>query len=147
MKACLVQKVRMSDGVHLATDVWLSEGTGPYPVLLTRTPYHRAGAFGSARIFTSWGYAYVVQDMRGKYDSEGEFHALVDEMYDGHDTLDWIAEQKWCDGRIALVGKSYLGILPTRIRWLPRGKRRPHGWPGTRSFTARVIPLAWNCRC
>ena len=55
MKAHLVQMVRMSDGVHLATDVWLPDGPGPFPVLLTRTPYHRAGALGSARTYTDWG--------------------------------------------------------------------------------------------
>jgi putative CocE/NonD family hydrolase len=111
MKAHLVQMVRMSDGVHLATDIWLPEGRGPFPVLLTRTPYHRAGALCSARTYTDWGYAYVVQDCRGKYDSEGEFRPLVDEARDGHDTLDWIAGQTWCNGRIGLVGKSYLGIV------------------------------------
>jgi putative CocE/NonD family hydrolase len=111
MKAHLVQKVRMSDGVHLATDVWLPEGVGPHPVLLTRTPYHRAGALQSARVYTDWGYAYVIQDCRGKYDSEGEFRPLADEARDGQDTLDWVAEQRWCNGRIGLVGKSYLGIV------------------------------------
>ena len=111
MKARLLNGVRMSDGVHLATDVWLLEGPGPFPVLLTRTPYHRAGALRLAQVYTEWGYAYVVQDTRGKYDSEGEFYPLVDEARDGHDTLEWIAEQKWCNERIGLVGRSYLGIV------------------------------------
>jgi len=116
MKDYLLQKVRMSDGVHLATDVWLPEGRGPFPVLLTRTPYHRHHAEASvdfsqeAQTYTNWGYAYVIQDTRGKYDSEGAFHPF-DEAGDGQDTLDWIAEQKWCNGRIGMVGKSYMGLV------------------------------------
>ena len=88
-----------------------ADGPGPLPVLFTRTPYHRAGALGSAKTYTDWGYAYVAQDCRGKYDSEGEFEPLVDEARDGHDTLDWIAGQTWCNGRIGLTGRSYLGIV------------------------------------
>ena len=111
MRACLLHRVPMSDGVHLATDVWLPAGKGPFPVLLTRTPYHKTGALQAAKTYTDWGYAFVVQDTRGKYDSEGAFYPLADEQRDGHDTLDWIAEQSWCNGRVGLVGKSYLGIV------------------------------------
>ena len=111
MKAMLFRKVPMPDGINLATDVWLPDGPGPFPVLLTRTPYHRRGAANSARTFTEWGYAYVVQDVRGKYDSEGTFRPLVDEAEDGAATLDWIADRKWCNGRIGMVGLSYLGIV------------------------------------
>ena len=71
MKSLIYQRVLTEDDAHLATDVWLPDGPGPFPVLLTRTPYHRAGALGKAREYTSWGYAYVVQDTRGKYDSTG----------------------------------------------------------------------------
>jgi len=107
----LFQKVPMPDNRHLATDIWLPDGPGPFPTLLTRTPYHRAGAVGTARTYTAWGYAYVVQDTRGKYDSEGTFRPLVDEAEDGAATLDWVADQTWCNGRIGMVGKSYLGIV------------------------------------
>ena len=111
MKNLLLQKVRMSDGVHLATDVWFPDGHGPFPVLFFRTPYHRKGAGSTGSAYTSGGYAYVKQDTRGKYDSEGEFHPLVYEARDGHDTLNWIAEQKWCNGRIGMVGNSYPGVV------------------------------------
>ena len=111
MNARLYQKVPASDGCRLATDVWLPDGPGPFPVLLTRTPYHRAGALGKARAYTAWGYAYVIQDTRGKYDSEGTFRPLHDEAGDGSATLDWIADQPWCNGRIGMVGMSYLGIV------------------------------------
>jgi len=106
----ICRKTPMPDGVNLAADVWLPDGPGPFPVLFTRTPYHRV-AVGAARQHTSCGYAYVVQDVRGKYDSEGTFRPLVDEERDGAATLDWIANQRWCNGRIGMVGKSYLGIV------------------------------------
>jgi len=115
MKAMLFQKVPMSDHRHLATDIWLPDGPGPFPTLLTRTPYHRAGALGTARTYTAWGYAYAVQDTRGKYDSEGTFRPLLDEAEDGAATLDWVADQTWCNGRIGMVGKSYLGIVQVPV--------------------------------
>ncbi len=105
----------MSDGIHLAVDVWFPEGPGPFPVLLTRACYRQIGAPSGglqlAQTYTKWGYAYVSQDTRGKYNSEGEFHPLVNEARDGQETLDWIAEQKWCNGRIGMVGKSYMGAV------------------------------------
>jgi len=111
MRAQLYQRVPNREGHRLATDVWLPDGPGPFPVLLTRTPYQRVGGAGLAKLYTDRGYAYAVQDVRGKYDSEGVFRPLVDEAPDGQDTLDWIANQSWCNGRIGTVGRSYLGIV------------------------------------
>ena len=111
MKSLIYQRVPTADDVHLATDVWLPDGPGPFPVLLTRTPYHRAGALGKAREYAGAGYAYVIQDTRGKYDSTGHFRPLHDEATDGAATLDWIGNQTWCNGRIGMVGLSYLGIV------------------------------------
>lgn len=111
MRALICQMVPTADGVELATDVWLPDGPGPFPVLLTRTPYHRRGLLGLARRYTALGYAYVVQDTRGKYDSTGRFRPLVYEAVDGQATIDWVANQNWCNGRIGLVGRSYLGIV------------------------------------
>jgi uncharacterized protein len=110
MQAMIYRKVPMRDGVHLATDIWLPDGNGPWPVVLVRTPYHRQGGSGRGKYFTDLGYAFVIQDTRGKYDSEGHFRPLDDDPADGHDTLDWIAEQSWCNGRIGMTGKSYLGM-------------------------------------
>lgn len=107
----IFQKVANREGINLATDVWLPDGPGPWPVVLVRTPYHRQGGSGQGKYFTDLGYAYVIQDTRGKYDSEGHFRPLDDEAADGQDTIDWIAEQPWCNGRIGMTGKSYLGIV------------------------------------
>jgi len=120
MKGYILQKVPMSDGIQLATDIWLPEGPGPFPVLISRVPYHRVKLLGDdtelwvdnfPEIYTRWGYVYVVQDTRGKFDSDGEFYPLRYEANDGKDTLNWVAEQKWCNGNIGMVGKSYLGMV------------------------------------
>lgn len=111
MQMFLCRKVPAFDGVDLAADVYLPDGPGPFPSVVTRTPYSRAGLQGAARQFTAQGYAYIAQDCRGKYDSDGAFTPLVDEARDGQATIDWVANQKWCNGRIGLWGRSYLGIV------------------------------------
>ncbi|MBT5055097.1 MAG: CocE/NonD family hydrolase, partial [Gemmatimonadetes bacterium] len=76
-------------GGDLATDVYLPPGAGPFPVVLQRTPYHRRVLETLAPTFVQAGYAYVVQDCRGKWDSGGQFTPLVHEAEDGLTTLDW----------------------------------------------------------
>jgi predicted acyl esterase len=108
----------MSDGVELATDVYLPEsGKGPFPTILIRTPYNKAGNRGTAGAVSKLGYALVVQDMRGRFESKGH-HALIfgndglgGKHQDGHDTIAWIAKQEWSDGKIATYGGSALGIV------------------------------------
>ena len=76
-------------------------------------PTTRAGATRSCRkiapSFTERGYAFVVQDVRGKFRSEGETLAFVHEVDDGYDTLDWMVAQPWCDGNVGMWGDSYYG--------------------------------------
>lgn len=107
-------RVAMRDGVKLATDVYLPEGKGPFPVIFTRTPYSRVGHGGGMVGFVRAGAACVVQDMRGRFDSEGEnlpFAACGwGEHQDGVDTLTWIRQQPWCNGKIATIGGSAGGI-------------------------------------
>jgi predicted acyl esterase len=110
--------VAMSDKVELATDVYLPEsGKPPYPTILIRTPYNKVGNRGTAGAVTKLGYALVVQDMRGRFESKGH-HALIfgndglgGKHQDGHDTLNWIAKQEWSDGKVATYGGSALGIV------------------------------------
>lgn len=111
MQAMIYQTVPNREGIRLATDVWLPDGPGPWPVVLVRTPYHRKGGSGQGKYLTDREYAFVIQDTRGKYDSEGHFRPLEDEAADGQDTIAWIADQPWCNGRIGMTGKSYLGIV------------------------------------
>ncbi len=111
MQVHLNQRVPLTDGIELAADVWLPDGPGPWPVVLIRTPYHRVNQCAAASPFTARGLAYVVQDVRGKFDSDGLFAPLEQEAADGHDTLDWVANQRWCNGRVGMFGRSYLGIV------------------------------------
>ncbi|MBT3344515.1 MAG: CocE/NonD family hydrolase [Gemmatimonadetes bacterium] len=111
MKALIHRRIPGTWGGSLATDVYLPDGPGPFPVVLERTPYHRRGLETLAPRFVEAGYAYVTQDCRGKYDSDGLFMPLVHEAEDGATSLDWIAEQSWCNGRIGMWGRSYHGIV------------------------------------
>lgn len=115
--------VPMRDGVHLATDIYLPAGpSGPHSVILERTPYNKTGTSHADRTrarleplskpeiaaeFARAGYVYVLQDCRGRYGSEGRFSKYLNEAEDGFDTLTWLADQPWCDGRIGMTGLSY----------------------------------------
>src|SRR5581483_2952399 len=107
--------VPMEDGTELATDVYLPSGSGPFPVLLMRTPYSKDSSNGAAREFCKHGYAVVVQDLRGRFKSKGH-HAIIFhndgwcKRHDGHDTINWIAKQPWCNGKVGSFGGSANGI-------------------------------------
>lgn len=102
--------VEMRDGVKLATSVFLPEGEGPWPAILTRTPYNKAGfARGQGR-YTKAGYAYVTQDCRGKSGSEGEYFPFQMAREDGYDTVEWVASQGFCNGKVGMTGASAMGI-------------------------------------
>jgi len=100
--------VPMRDGVRLAADVVRPKGEGKHPVVLLRTPY-RKNVLGGAR-FVQDGYAFVAQDVRGRYASEGEHYPFLDDLNDAHDTIAWIARQPWCDGNVGMTGGSYVGF-------------------------------------
>ena len=103
--------VPMRDGVKLATNVFLPEGEGPWPVILTRTPYSKDGTFAIRwRQYNKAGYAFVIQDCRGTFRSEGTYRPFEDEKNDGYDTIAWIADQPWCNGKVGMSGASAMGI-------------------------------------
>lgn len=99
-------KVAMRDGVRLSTTVSLPEGDGSFPTVLMRTAYNRVPVQGPE--FAERGLALVVQDCRGRYDSEGEWYPFIHEEADGADTVEWLRHQPWCNGRVAMFGDSYL---------------------------------------
>jgi putative CocE/NonD family hydrolase len=108
--------VRMRDGVELATDVYRPAGgnTAIWPVVLERTSYDRArpDLVESATLFARRGYAFVLQDCRGRFDSGGEFSLFFNphhEGLDGFDIVEWIAAQSWCNGDVATTGFSFSG--------------------------------------
>ena len=102
----------MRDGVRLAADVFLPRGAGPWPTLLLRTPYSRkAPGVRSYRFFAQRGYAVLIEDVRGRYASEGVFGPTQQQGPDANDTINWIAEQPWSNGRVVMAGGSYVGIV------------------------------------
>lgn len=117
--------VTMRDGVRLSADLYLPEAAGPFPTVLLRTPYdnNTEPNIQKGRRLAGYGYACVIQDCRGRYDSEGEYYPFVDDAQDGFDTQEWIGAQPWCNGRIGMAGASYLGWVqwssaPLRSRYL-----------------------------
>jgi putative CocE/NonD family hydrolase len=114
--------IPMRDGVHLAANVFLPENRGRLPVLLERTPYGKAVDAMSYQTFVDHGYAVVLEDVRGRYESEGVFEPLTQEVADGDDTLNWIARQPWSNGKIGMIGGSYRGI----VQWKAALTNNPH---------------------
>ncbi|MFC1628701.1 CocE/NonD family hydrolase [Gemmatimonadota bacterium] len=102
--------IPMRDGVELAT--WLftpTDGNGPWPVILTRTPYGRSTARAYGPRYAAEGYVVAIQDVRGQYDSEGEFVLWLDDRADGYDSVEWLAAQEWSTGKVGMLGGSHLG--------------------------------------
>jgi putative CocE/NonD family hydrolase len=118
--------IPMRDGVKLAADLWRPRDQGRHPVILIRTPYLKAPNFIDtpklAEYFASRGYAVVVQDTRGRGDSEGDFNFFFQEGPDGYDTIEWLAAQPWSNGRVGMMGVSYLGT----VQWLAAREHPPH---------------------
>jgi uncharacterized protein len=112
----LVQKnvpATMRDGTTLMANVYRPAGGGPYPVLLTRQPYGKdlpiATTYLDSIKAAEAGYIIVIQDVRGRYASEGEFTPFVNEFDDGYDTVEWAASLSGSDGRVGMWGESYFG--------------------------------------
>lgn len=108
----------MRDGVSLAVDLIIPDRDGPFPVILERTPYDKNGSHhAGTEDYARRGYAVVLQDVRGRFNSDGDFDPFRQEHNDGFDTIDWIEEQEWCDGNIGMIGGSYSG----QTQWYAAG--------------------------
>ena len=105
--------VPMRDGVHLATDVVRPDAPGRFPVIINRGPYGKNSYLDNPNhsiwFFPRNGYVLLSQDVRGRFESEGEYNPLFQEANDGYDTVEWAARQPWSNGRVATTGQSYLG--------------------------------------
>ncbi|MEQ1861366.1 MAG: CocE/NonD family hydrolase [Chthoniobacteraceae bacterium] len=101
--------VPMRDGIKLATDVYLPLGEGKFPVILTRSPYKKDGAKKHGEYYAAHGYVFVAQDTRGRFGSEGVWHMMTDDGRDGFDCAAWIGAQPWSNGKIGMIGTSYVG--------------------------------------
>jgi len=117
--------VPMRDGVVLRAIVMRPNATGRFPTLVYRTPYGAADALEDYSTFTravDRGYAVVIQDVRGRYRSDGEFDAYRQEGRDGYDTIEWAAAQRWSTGDVGTFGLSY----PGAVQWLAAVESPPH---------------------
>lgn len=126
-------RVPMSDGIRLSADVYLPRAQGPFPAVVQWTPYEstrdRFIAWGV--YFAQRGYAAVIVDVRGRYESEGEFVAYHQDGADAFDTLTWAAAEPWCNGRIGTWGRSYGAI----VQW----QLAPLGHPSLACLSPAVI--------
>jgi len=101
-------RVKTRDGVSLVADIYRPKIEGRLPVLLTRTPYNRKDP-ETGMYLASRGYVVILQDTRGRFDSEGEFYPFRNEADDGYDTIEWAASLPYADGRVGMFGGSYVG--------------------------------------
>lgn len=105
------ENIPLRDGTHLHARIWRPVDTDPVPVLFSLTPYTTDDAHDRGRFFAEHGYVYVNVDTRGRGGSEGTFWPLEGDGVDGHDVIEWLAEQPWSDGRVGMRGGSYRGMV------------------------------------
>jgi putative CocE/NonD family hydrolase len=115
-------RVPMRDGVKLATDIYLPDKGGKYPAILVRTPYKKEFQGLTGKYFARRGYVVAVQDCRGRFSSEGVWEPFVNEPKDGYDSVEWLAKQPWCNGKVGMIGGSYVGW----VQWWAAVERPPH---------------------
>ncbi len=118
------QRMLTRDGVALIADVYRPDAPGKFPVLVVRTPYDKdAGmALTEKDYFPPRGYVVVVQDTRGRYSSEGQFHPFIHEAFDGYDAIEWAAGLPWSNAMVGTVGQSYLAL----VQYFAATQQPPH---------------------
>jgi len=116
MDVKLDQAVRTRDGVRLSADIYLPPGEGPFPVLAVRTIHDNQATAAIQWVprFVAAGYAVVSQDCRGRFDSSGDWDPYVHEAADGHDLMQWLTMQPWCDGNVGMFGAADMGYAQTQ---------------------------------
>lgn len=121
------------DGVTLYSDVYRPDAEGKFPVMIVRTPYDKRvqvyadGAtptlhLAHTRFFPEHGYVVVAQDTRGRWNSDGDFYPYWPDVADGYDSVEWAAKLPWSNGKVAIVGKSYMGL----VQYLAASENPPH---------------------
>ena len=127
--------VAMRDGVRLATDLYLPDAEGRFPVVLVRTPYgtETAALSEMGAWYASRGYVFAAQDTRGKYDSEGDWYGRRSERDDTDDTITWLGTRPWSSGSVGMVGSSYGGL----VQWMVA----PTGNPYLKALIPDVAPV------
>ena len=140
----------MQDRTRLSANIFRPKADGAYPTILMCTPYGKGDSKnGQARAFVAAGYAMVIQDCRGRGDSEGQWDPFRYDVEDGFDTQQWVGKQSWCNGKIGTAGGSYVGWT----QWASAPKQVLFSRPWSRSFlfATHMISLTtaerFNLRC
>ena len=118
--------MKTRDGVTLRADIYRPDDSEKHPAIVVRTPYNKLLGHHNDRLSAVHaafaGYAYIIQDTRGRFASEGEYTVAGPEGQDGYDTIEWVAAEHWCDGNVGMAGGSYLG----RNQWHAAIEDPPH---------------------
>ncbi len=124
-------KIPLRDQVELDATLYLPAGDPqPAPCILTLTPYIADSFHARGIYFASHGYPFAAVDVRGRGNSQGEFHPFLQEAHDGYDVVEWLARQPYCNGKVAMFGSSYGGYA----QWATAGELPPH--------LATIVPTA-----
>jgi putative CocE/NonD family hydrolase len=149
--------VSTRDGIVLATDIYHPEGPGPFPTLVYRVRGGRSSAFIAGVLLLNplqaadRGYAVVIQEVRGRAESDASWHPFVYERNDSEDCLDWVVGQPWCDGRIGVYGTAYSAVGAIQMAALGRDEVKAVAVLGTGAdyhdgwiYTSGAFELGWN---
>ncbi|MBS0274765.1 MAG: CocE/NonD family hydrolase [Proteobacteria bacterium] len=126
-------KILLRDGVRLNVTCYLPQHQ-PAPVILTMTPYIADSYHDRGMFFAKAGLAFLIVDVRGRGNSEGDFAPSIQEAKDGFDVVEWIAAQDFCNGKVAMWGGSYSGAA----QWAVAKELPPH--------LATIVPVAASCQ-
>ena len=132
------QMIPMRDGVRLQTFLFVPDGAEARPALLARCMYGTTSQNGKAERLVEAGYAVALQNVRGRLGSEGELPGRSSTPEDGYDTIEWLTQQPWCNGKIGTFGASALGRVQTATAFLAH--------PSHRAMCPQVLPFGLMSR-
>jgi putative CocE/NonD family hydrolase len=114
--------ISLRDGIRLSATTYLPKESGAKPAILTLTPYVKQTYHDQGMYFAGYGYPFITVDVRGRGNSEGVFRPMIQETTDAYDVVEWLARQRYCDGKVAMWGGSYAGYA----QWVAAKGRPPH---------------------
>jgi uncharacterized protein len=131
---------KMRDGVILRADIYRPKSDGRFPVLLQRTPYNKSNQADFGVKAAAYGYVVIIQDVRGRYMSDGDWYTFKNESNDGYDTVEWAASLPYSNGKVGMFGESYVGAT----QWLTAIAHPPHLAGICPGFTASNYHDGWT---
>jgi uncharacterized protein len=134
--------MKTRDGLTLYADIYRPNSASKLPVILMRTPYDKSvgWAVGPVYKMVPRGYVVIIQDVRGRYTSEGEWYPFRHEQADGYDAVEWAAARPFCDGKVGMIGASYVGAT----QMLAAIARPPHLTAIAPNMTASNYHDGWT---